>query len=365
MKKATIKDVAKEAGVSVATVSAYLNGVTIRRENYAKVEQAVKKLDYSMNYVAKSMKTQKSYTVGVVVPQLSDAYSGRIISEIEKTMYTSQYNVIVCDSRDAAEKEIERIHFMVSRNIDGLFLFPVQDQYDGLQLPAGFPMIVLDGRIPGYDAVNTDDRESVKALVCLLADKGHRRIGFFNGPLHFYTAGVRYQGYLDGLQECGLPLREELVSNRSFGRDVRPAMEKMLSLAEPPTAVIASNYYTTLGVLQYTREQKIRVPEELSVAGVDRMEELGLICPDLTVVERSASAMGACAAERMLKRLSSAQGQLPPEELLLPNTLTVGGTVGSLRRQRNVAASAAVPARIQEKAEDKKNQEKDMDFFLL
>lgn len=348
MKKATIKDVAKAAGVSVATVSAYLNGVTIRPENYVRVEQAVKELHYSMNYVAKSMKTQKSYTVGVVVPQLGDAYSGSILSEIEKILYEHGYNLMICDSGAEKEKELERIRFLASRSVDGLFLFPSQREYGkGLGLPEGLPLITLDGRIEGYDSVCTGDRQSVARAVGLLKEKGHRRIAFFNGPLHFFTAQERYSGYMDGLKAAGLPLVEELVSNRSFGREVSLDMGRMLALPQPPTAVIASNYYTTLGLLHYAGEEGISIPEELSVVGMDKMEMISLFYPGLSVIERPAQAMGRLAGERMLRRLLSPEGrELPPEDFLLENSYFPGSTAGA-------------------PASSKEEEKESMEYFLL
>lgn len=332
MKKATIKDVADLAGVSVATVSNFMNGVKVREANHKSIQDAVERLQYAIDFNAKSMRTQKTNTIGVIVPHLDDIYTGSIIAAIENTLAVENYHLLLCDSRDSQENEINKMDMLMKRCVDGIILYPSKRKYSGIEkILKGKPLITIDNKIRGTecDQVITNDVDSVYRAVQELINHGHKKIALINSTLDYYTAEKRYEGYRRAMEDADISLTQEYVINRTYElENGYTGMKQLLELNEPPTAVIGTNYSITIGIMKCLGEKKIKLGEQISVIGFDYLDIVKAIMPNLYMINRPIHDMGRTAAELMLRRLK--QDDSPRQTVILENQMICGQTIGRI-----------------------------------
>lgn len=330
---ATLKDLARETGLGLATLSKYFNGGTVREKNRLLIEAAVKKLRYVPNEVARSLKTQQTRVIGVIIPELSNAFITSIISSMEDILRKHDYAVIVCDCRSNAKREKEAVEFLMHRRVDGLINMATDTTGAHLKMPlaAGIPVLLIDRLIESLrgkaSAVIIDNVHAAGQAVRKLTDFGHRRIGLVLGSPELYTTNQRLTGYLNALEEAGITPSEEYIRYGDYTMDGGyQAAQELIRLDNRPTALFVTNFEMTLGAMLALQHNNIRVPEDLSVIGFDKLELFGEIFPNLTLIRQPQMSIGREAAGLMLDMLSE-KDSFAPRIVTLITELTEGSSV--------------------------------------
>lgn len=318
---ATIKDIAREAGVGVGTVSRYLNGVTLKPATETRVREAVQRLGFIRNPMARSLRTRRTRTVGVVIPNIADIYGSTMVRELEKCLAAEGYGILVCDSMGSPVIEREKIDLLLQRKVDALFLYPCRSDLSYLEALAGLgpphggiPLVVADMLAQNRmcDQVRTDNRKAVReAVLSLLAD-GHRRIGLITGPSGYFTAEERRMGYVEALTGAGIAVDTAFIQQTPFDEaGGRIALSRLLDMSEPPDAVVTCNYYTTLGAVQEILDRGINMPEELAMIGFDNLGLSAMVRPPLSIIVQPMEEIGRDAAGLLIRRMNGDWSDFP------------------------------------------------------
>ncbi len=306
---ATLKDIAKETGLSVATISKYINGVKLKEKNRIAVETAIKKLDYTVNEYARGLKSSKSRTIGVIIPELANQFMAQIITSLEEILRKEGYSVIVCDCHTDEQLECQAVQFLLSKMVDGIINVPVC--VDGRHLiPAvnkQVPIITLDRIIPELsdkiDSVVINNSKATNDATKILLKKGHTKIGVVLGPQNIYTTKQRLAGYLTAFENAGLSTFDDLIYYSDYTVEGGySAMSSLLNRKDPPTAALVTNHEMTLGAMIAINESSINLPHDLSFIGFDNIDLAKVVSPTLTIIEQPLEKIGIRAAEIMLTR---------------------------------------------------------------
>ena len=334
---ATMKDLSRETGLGLATISKYFNGGTVREKNRILIEAAVKKLRYVPNEVARSLKTQQTRVIGVVIPELSNAFITSIISSMEDILRKHDYAVIVCDCRSDAKREKEAVEFLMHRRVDGLINMATDTTGAHLKaaLSAGIPVLLIDRLIDSLrgkvSAVVIDNIHAATQAVRKLTDLGHRQIGLVLGSPNLYTTDQRLAGYLNALKEAGITPSDYYIRYGDYTMDGGyQAVQELLKLKKRPTALFVTNFEMTLGAMLALQHAGIEVPKDLSVIGFDKLELFGEIFPNLTLIRQPQMSIGREAANLMLDMLSDRES-FAPRIVTLNTELTEGSSVRSVK----------------------------------
>ena len=330
----TIKDVAQRAGVSVGTVSRYLNGFQLRNSNEDRVKRAISELGYTPNLIAQGLKSNRIHSIGVIINTLTDVYATSIISEREDYLEQHGYSMMVCDYRDDRATLERKVAFLASRKVDGLVVFHVERSVPALKsfAESGKPIVAVDAPIADCktDTVLVDNRAGAAAAVKRLIEAGHRNIATISGDSSRYIGRERLQGYRDAMAECGL-FREELVACGDFTiKSGRTLMDNMLKKHPEVTAVFAANFYMTLGAIRAARDAGRKIPEDLSIAGFDHFEFSDILDIDITAVNQPIERMGDAIGRLLLEH--STGDAIGYSTIELPTKLVEGHSVVSLRQ---------------------------------
>lgn len=306
----TIKDVSRVSGISTGTVSRYLNGHQVKKENQLKIEKAIEELGYKVNLMAKGLKMNKTFTIGVVIPSVTDIFSNQVIEGMEEILDNENYSLIICSSRNSLETEKEKISFLKDKRVDGIIMMPVSDESEHVQtlLKEDIPFILIDRLLSGVecDAVICDNVNGSYRAIEELIRFGHRRIGIIAGPTNVYTARERLNGYIRALTDYHIPIDDSLIVYASYekggGYD---GFEKLLNLSEKPTAIFASNYETTMTGLKLMMEKEIKIGEDISLFGYDNTEVFQMLSPTIASVVQPMNEIGEHAVKLLLQRIEN------------------------------------------------------------
>ena len=295
----------------------------MHEELQERVRAAIEQLGYRPNALARSLRRQRSHTLGVVVPDITNPYFAELAKAIESEAATADYSVILGNSMDSADTEGMYLQTFLARQVDGLILAPALST---MILPDlhGTPLLLVDRAITGVpaDVVISDNREGARIAVRHLLELGHRRIAFVGGPIHLTVAQDRHRGCVDALAEAGHALDSALTFHGAFdyaaGRD---ALEMFLRAAHRPTAVFASSDQQAIGLLRACSDAGIGVPGDVSVVGFDDIPLAELVSPRLTTVSQPLESLGSRAVRLVLRRVNDTK--LRPKKLTLPVTLAI------------------------------------------
>ena len=306
----TIKDIAKKTGLGLATISSFLNGGNVREANRIKIEEAILELDFEVNEVARGLKMNKTNTIGVVIPELTNNFCAEIITAMEDVLRSHGYATIICDCRTDKELEKKAVDFLYRKRVDGIINMPVNS--DGAHLISfnrtGKPIVLIDRKINGIDCdyVLVDNLMAVKTAIMKLITSGHKTIGMIGGPEDIYTAQERMLGYKLALMEAGIVPEERLIENGDYTIDSGSnCLKKLIENNKDMTAVFVANYEMTMGAVIGINEMGIKMPEELSVIGFDNAEFARACNPKLTIVYQPMKEIGRNVAELIIQRISS------------------------------------------------------------
>ncbi len=308
----TIKDVAKHTGLAYATISKYLNGGNVLPQNREKIDLAIKELNFTVNEFARGLKTNKSSSVGIIIPDIGNVYVAHTIPIIVDELRKNGYSTIICDSRSDHERESELVRFLMAKRVDGLINMPVGA--DGSHLCAaidsGIPIVLLDRIVSDcighVDAVLVDNMRAAQDATSHLIAQGHSQIGIIAGPKDVSSAMDRLSGYLATLKKNSIAVKESLIEYSDFTIESGyRACKKLLKNNPDMTALFATNYDTTMGAMMAVNEYGVSVPDELSVFGFDNMPFAKVIKPHLSVIAQPIGDIGKYASQALLERMSA------------------------------------------------------------
>ncbi len=331
----SIKKVAEVAGVSVGTVSHVITGsVPVSEPLRAKVQAAIRKLNYHPNHVARSLKTSKTWTLGIIVPDLTISFFPQVISGAEAAARTRDYSLIAVNSNDDGERQKSLLSLLRSQRVEGILLVvaaaPTPLNQISLMIDAGIPIVCLD-RIPDrvpVDSVSVEDQDAAQLGVQHLIDMGHRRIVIVTGPLALKNERRRVQGYRQALQGAGIPVDESLIWPGNIRTpDVAAMCRERLSAIPLPDAVFCTNGPTALGALRAFRDRGLSTPRDIAFATFDELTVDDIFTPSITTIVQPAYDIGYRAAQILLDRIGG-PSNAEPVTLRLPAHMEIRASSG-------------------------------------
>jgi LacI family transcriptional regulator len=308
--RSTIREIAREAGVSIATVSRVMNGrPDVAPETRETVLRVVRDHGFSTNRSARALSGGRTGLVGMTTPMMHAAYFAFVLSGASEALYEQDMRAIVCPTLHEHEREVTLLDRLVHGTTDGAIIQLPEESSDELKalMNGGYPVVVVDPRLPldeDIPCVSAAHAAGARAAANHLLALGHRRIAAITGPKGWVATEERRNGYHASLAAAGvLPEQElEAEANWQIGRGFTAA-SVLLDLDPRPTAIFAFNDNMAIGTLQAARARGIRVPEDLSVVGFDDLEEAALVTPPLTTVRQPLAEMGRMAVSLLLRLL--------------------------------------------------------------
>lgn len=308
----SIKKVAEIAGVSVGTVSHVITGsVPVSESLRAKVQAAIRQLNYHPNHVARSLKTSKTRTLGIIVPDMTIPFFPQVIRGAEEAARKSDYSLIAVNSDDDGDRQKDLLSLLRSQRVEGILLVvaaaPTPLNQISLIIDAGIPIVCLD-RIPDrvpVDSVSVEDMEAAEMGVRHLLQMGHRRVALVTGPLALKNERRRVQGYRQAIESQGLHVDETLIwqGNLRLPDVATMCSERLCRNGKRADALFCTNAPTALGVLRAFRDCGLRTPEDIGFATFDELTVSDFFTPSITTVVQPAYDIGFRAAEILLDRI--------------------------------------------------------------
>ena len=327
----TIKEVAKMANVSTATVSHVLSGKRYVSPDLAKrVKDAVSELNYRPSAIAQSLKTNTTHTIGVIVSDIQNPYFAGVVTGIDTYCFKNGYGVILGESYESPKREAYNINLMMEKRVDGLIIAPVGENQKELDLlnKTNMPFLLVNRTFGGGNnlSVIVDNEGGSYQATKYLIGIGHRSVGIVCGPKDYSTTRERYAGYCRALKEGGLPIENDLI--RFSRMEINSAYHETLSLLDKhPTAIFATNNIITIGSLLALKKRKIGIPQDLSFVAFEFEESPipHLVSPNLTHVSQPSNKVGLEAAKMLLAHLA---GKPHKSHLVLRTKIIKGGSAG-------------------------------------
>lgn len=321
----TIRDVADRAGVAPATVSNVLTGRRpVAESRRQAVLAAVEALGYEPNYLAASLRLNRSRSVGVVVPDLTNPFFSALVRSIEDRAARDGYEILLVDSNEESERETSRVRALLARRIDGLIIAPTRDDISGIELNRTAPPVVLIDR--GLDAVGRDsvgvDNVAASRVGCEhLIALGHENIALLVTDLGLANVRDRVEGYRAAMAAAGLAGRERIIVGSVTVEGIRAAVMQALHAAPAPTAIFATAYVGTLGALQAIHACGLALPQQISLLGFDDFDWMTLLSPQISTLRQPIEDMANNAWRLLLARCDGQAAE--PSRVRLPCTLEV------------------------------------------
>ncbi|WNS81426.1 substrate-binding domain-containing protein [Domibacillus sp. DTU_2020_1001157_1_SI_ALB_TIR_016] len=325
MKRVTMADVAKEAGVSKSTVSQFLNGrfEYMSEDTKKKIERAVQDLSYSPNVIARSLKQKRTSMIGIIVANIVHGISTEVCQAIEDYCQKKDIHAIVCNAYDDPEKEKKYIDMLRARQVDGLIIFPSggnQELYRQLEKEK-YPIVFVDRKIEGVEVstIVVDNRRAVRQAVEYLVEKKHDRIALVTPPMTTYTRRERLEGYKEAIEARGLPFQDQYVKSVPYEAIV-PSMKEMFQ-QHPPTALIAANDLSFMEVMKFAKENNLKIGQDLALIVFDNIKFADIYEPAITTISQPAYEMGTRAAELLIQQIM--KKPVTPETHVLETSLLI------------------------------------------
>jgi len=308
---ANIRDVARRAQVSTATVSRVINeSGFVAEELKERVRRAMEELHYRPNNLARSFRQNRSFMIALMIPDISNPFFTSLVRGVEDVVKEHGLNLLLCNTDEDPDKERSYVDVLIGNRVDGVIMAPTGAAQESVKafMSHGTPVIFIDRHLPGVkvDAVLLDNVAGAYEATTHLLRLGHRRGAIITGLDNVSTSAEREEGYRRALGDFGVPVDERLIA-RGNSR-IEGGIEKTRALlALPagvrPTALFAGNNLLTIGAVRALREAHVKVPEEIALVGFDEFESTSIIDPPLTVVAQPTYDIGRRAAQRLFKRL--------------------------------------------------------------
>ncbi|NAW66033.1 substrate-binding domain-containing protein [Photobacterium halotolerans] len=329
---ATMKDIARLAGVSTSTVSHVINKSRFVSDEIAeRVNQAAKELNYAPSALARSLKVNRTQTIGMLVTTSTNPFFGEVVKGVERSCYQKGYNLILCNTEGDSERMKASIDTLLQKRVDGLLLMCSTlegEQIDVFERYPDIPVVVMDWGPMSFasDKIQDNSYQGGYLAARYLIDCGHREIGCITGPLMKHQAQFRYEGFKRALNEAGLAVQYDWIVESDFECEGGySAFNKIFASGALPSAIFACNDMMAMGVINAAHEQGIRIPEDLSLIGYDDIHIAKFMTPSLTTIHQPKYRLGQAAVETLLKRINKEITE--PQVVRLEPTLVVRKSV--------------------------------------
>jgi DNA-binding LacI/PurR family transcriptional regulator len=325
----TIKDVVKKSGVSIVTVSKYLNGVTVRPKSAVKIKDAINQLGYKVNQSARSLKTNKSMMIGIVVDSIQNPFYARIASLIIRRLQVLNYSTMICENNEDAGILKNQLEFLRGRGVDGIIIFStnlpaalIEEFYEKFS-----NIVVVDSiiRNVGCDYIVSDNISGAYHATEHFIAKGHRNIAIITGEKKHFSARERLNGYVKALKDYDIPINKDFIFHDLYydingGYNAFKKIIAMFSKQNSPTAVLIADYFMTVGSIIAINEANLNVPKDISVICFDNFDLNKVFKPQFTYINQQEEEMSRIAVEFLLDRIKkeireSRIVRLPPQML--------------------------------------------------
>lgn len=335
-----MKDVARYAKVSIATVSRVINNKGyVSDATRIKVENAIEELDYQKNTLARSLVTKRSHVIALILDDITNPFYPQLTRGVEDTAEKNNLSVILCNIESNAEKEIGYINNLIGRQVDGLVFVAsrVKKGVYGNQIKIKVPVVRLDRQIfvPNCDSVLLDQFSGAYDITKFLIEQGHKHIAHITGPIDYFTAQERNKGYAQALHDNGIRNVKRLIVRGNYSLESgRISMEQLLNLDKKPTAVFVANDLMAFGAMDVLIKRGIKIPEDIAVAGFDDIPFASIYNPSLTTVSQPTFQMGSLAMQMLIDRLSG-NASSESREIILKPTITIRESTGNITQRGN------------------------------
>ncbi|WP_409421652.1 substrate-binding domain-containing protein [Pseudaeromonas sp. ZJS20] len=333
---ATIKDVAARAGVSISTVSHVLNHTRrVSEEATRNVLEAVSALNYAPNSVARSLKVNRTRTLGLLVTASTNPFFAEVVKGVEDYAFNQGYSLILCNTENQFERQRHYLRMLMEKRVDGLLVMCTDLDEAIQELMRSYqhvPQVVMDwgGSSDFANVINDNARNGAYLAARYLLQMGHRHIACISGQLHKATTQLRLDGVRDALAELDLRLTDDLIFEGDYeSQSGFDAMQQILALPQRPTAVFAFDDPMAMGALCAAHQAGIQVPEEISIMGYDDTELARFTCPPLTTINHPKAELGKTAVELLMARIRNKE--LATESLTVKPELVVRQSVAAPR----------------------------------
>lgn len=329
----TIKDIARELGISPSTVSRALKDhPDISPDTKKAVKELAEKLNYQPNVVALSLRQSKTNTIGIIVPELVHFFFSTIISGIEDVAYKNGYNVIISQSNESYDREVSDLKALFNSRVDGLLISVSREtsNFDHFKsvFERGMPMVFFDRAVDELDTskIVVDDSDGAYQATKHLIEQGCKRIAHIAGPDSLNISKNRADGYIKALGDHNIMVDNKMIipCNEGSIEAAKKISMELLQRKNRPDGIFTSNDLTALGAMQAAKELKIKIPDELAIIGFSNWQVASFTDPTLSSVDQPGYEMGKQAAELLLREVESKEDQfIEPQTKILPTKLII------------------------------------------
>lgn len=330
---ATMKDVKNKTGLSMATISKYLNGGNVLPENRVLIEKAIKELHYEVNEIARGLVKNETRTVGVMVYNIKNFFSGQMLHYVGQELRKRGYGMMICDSCNDKEVEQKNLRFLLNRKVDGIIVMPVSMSGSFLKpaKKAGIPVVLLDRSFQDeeIDCVCIDNRVAAFRAVDILIKNNHRKIALIGSDVED-TGIERTKGFHEAMEQAGIAVQKEYMKLGRFSvEEGYKKMKELIALKDRPTAVFLSNYETALGGVMALNESGLSCPADISIFGFDDLLIATVMQPKLWTIVQPMEMLCKKSVEVLLERIQN-KNEMAPMKLSFGVTIQEGGSIRTL-----------------------------------
>lgn len=333
----TLKEIANELGLSTMTVSRAINNKkNVDEKTRQRVLEKANSLGYTPNYLAKGLVSKKTFTIGVVIPEISHSFFPEVIKGVEEVVHQKKYQLILTHSAEDFEREKKAIETLRSKRVDGIMVSSSQRSTDHsfyeILKQSEIPFVFFDRCIEGLgvSCISVNDKMSSKKITQHLIDHGFKKIAHLSGPIDVSIGKERYEGYKEALNQSGLKVNDEWVIQAGFQEeDGRTAMQKLLSLPKKnwPEAIFAVNDPVAFGAIEVILEMGLSIPKDIAIVGFSDDIRAELMPTPLTTVKQPAYQVGKRAAEKLISIINNEDPE--PENIEVLTKLKIRSSCGA------------------------------------
>lgn len=339
---ATIRDIKNRTGLSLATISKYLNGGNVLPKNKALIEEAIEELHYEVNEIARGLVTNQTKIVGVMVYDIESFFTGSLLHHIGHELRKRGYGILICDSYNKEEVEVQNLKFLLNKKVDGILILPVSlsGAYVRPAREAGVPVVLVDRAFEDaeYDFVGLDNHMAAFRAVNLLIENHHEKIAVIASDVE-YSGIARIEGYRHAMEAAGLTVSERYLKlgRHSFELGYE-GMKELLAMEDRPTGVFLGNYETTLGGIMAVNESELSWPEDISIIGFDDLIVSRVVRPKIWMAVQPMEEISFRAVELLMDRIRSKQWDFPVK-IHFSASIQEGASVKNLKGEEEEQAT--------------------------
>jgi LacI family repressor for deo operon, udp, cdd, tsx, nupC, and nupG len=335
VKRTTIYDIAAKLGITASSVSRALNNSSqVNEKTRELIIKTADELNYKRNTLASNLRKGHSKTIGVVVPRINQNFFSNVIAGIEETTYQKGYNLIICQSGEVHDKEIQCVNTLINQHVDCIVISVSADSYDyqHLQnvLDHGIQLIQFDRvaeELETLKVINDNEQASFEAVSHLI-ENGYKRIALLEGPQNLNIFRQRKNGYLKALEKHKIAIIDELIVENAWTKELgAEGTRKLLNLPNPPDAIFASTSdFSALGVLEVANAMNIKVPSELGICGYSNEAFTEITSPSITTIDQFSIYMGKTIGNLFFQEIASTEVSVKPKIISIKPELIIRGS---------------------------------------